>query len=63
MLWHPLQHWLDVGPEGSAIFTTLPFFLTVITLAFALGLLREVSGSIWPPVLLHWTVVCAWKAW
>ncbi len=61
VLWHPLQFWTGLGPPWSSLFAAPDFLLTVSVAALALGILREVSGSIWPPVALHWVMVCGWK--
>jgi predicted Abi (CAAX) family protease len=61
VLWHPLQFWTGFGPEWSSMFVTWPFLLTVSVLSVSLVILREVSQSLWPSILFHWAVVCAWK--
>lgn len=61
IVWHPLNAWLFL-PVARPVFTD-PVFLT---LAGLLGLTCSVAylrtGSVWPPVLIHWLVVVVWKA-
>ena len=58
ILWHPLNGlWT---PRVWPIFSD-PVFLTVAALlGAACTLAYLVSGSIWPPVLIHWITVVAW---
>ena len=59
--WHPVQVWLNL-PMAQPVFTE-PVFLGIATL---LGLVCTISwqrsGSVWPPVLIHWLTVVGWKA-
>lgn len=59
--WHPVQVWLDL-PMAQPIFAD-PVFLGIAAL---LGLVCTISwqrsGSVWPPVLIHWLAVVGWKA-
>jgi predicted Abi (CAAX) family protease len=59
--WHPLQAQLYWVPWHGLAWN--PAFLAAI---FALGIacarIFARTGSIWPCVLLHWTIVAAWKA-
>lgn len=61
VLWHPLQALL-FGGVRRAIFLD-PWFLAAVA-ALGIGCTRLYwrSGSVWPPVLLHWLVVVGWKA-
>ena len=61
VLWHPLQVWSGIGPDWSALFVTPAFLVCVTIAALTLGLLREISGSLWPTILFHWGMVAAWK--
>jgi predicted Abi (CAAX) family protease len=57
--WHPAQALLYRHSE-IGLFTSLIF----LTLTFALGLVCTaaylVSGSLWPPVVMHWVSVTVW---
>lgn len=59
--WHPPQALL-FGPHWAAVVLD-PWFLLAVGLAgIALTRLYVATGSIWPCVALHWTVVVSWKA-
>jgi len=60
ILWHPAQAlWL----AAAAPVQTDPVFLILVTaLGLGLGVLRWMSGSIWPGVFVHWLVVLGWQA-
>src|SRR5215468_889535 len=55
---HPLNA-LILNPNRTVFFA--PVFLTIV---LALGALctaaYRMTGSLWPPVLMHWTTVVAW---
>jgi predicted Abi (CAAX) family protease len=58
ILWHPLNGLLK--PSVLPLFTN-PVFLTLATLmGAACTTCYLVSGSIWPPVLVHWATVLVW---
>jgi predicted Abi (CAAX) family protease len=57
--WHPLL----AGTRRDPLRTLLkdPRFLVQVTLlGLACSLAYLVSGSIWPPVLIHWLTVVVW---
>ena len=58
--WHPLNGWLWKVSARSIFFD--PAFLA---LAAVLGLICTIaywrSGSIWPPLLIHWLALLFWK--
>lgn len=58
--WHPFQA-LTFGPAWSALFLEPRFLAIVAVLGVLLVRIYRVSGSIWPCVLVHWSVVAAWK--
>ena len=60
VLWHPLQA-LFATDERSATFLDPWFLIAVGALGFACTRAYWHSGSIWPPVLLHWLAVVGWK--
>ncbi|MEB3272751.1 MAG: type II CAAX prenyl endopeptidase Rce1 family protein [Prochlorothrix sp.] len=59
ILAHPLNAWL-IFPDRRTTF----YNPTFLTLAGFLGLICTLaylqSGSLWPPVLIHWLVVVVW---
>jgi predicted Abi (CAAX) family protease len=59
--WHPLQVlWFGVA-WGETVLD--PWFLAAVAaLGIAASRLYLATASIWPPVILHWLVVIAWKA-
>lgn len=61
ILWHPLQVWLNL-PFGRPEFLDARFLSLVAWLGLACTLSRLRSGSIWPPVIIHWGVVVVWIA-
>ena len=61
VLWHPLQAFL-FGGTRAAIFLDPGFLLAVAALGIACTRLYWKSGSVWPPVALHWLVVLGWKS-
>eukprot|EP00850_Spirogloea_muscicola_P004820 SM000021S06453 [mRNA] locus=s21:288644:290176:- [translate_table: standard] len=59
VLWHPLNAWL-LTPIMRPIFYD-PHFLVVTTLlGLACTILFFRTGSVWPPVFLHWATVTVW---
>ena len=59
LLWHPLQTWIGL-PFGRPEFVDPAFLGLVAWLGLACTLSRLRSGSIWPPVIIHWGVVVMW---
>jgi len=59
ILWHPLQTWIGL-PFGRPEFVDPAFLGLVAWLGLACTLSRLRSGSIWPPVIIHWGVVVMW---
>jgi predicted Abi (CAAX) family protease len=62
VLWHPPQALL-FGPHWEAVVLDPWFLAAVAVLGTALTRLYLATGSIWPPVLLHWATIVGWKAW
>ncbi len=63
-VYHPLKAWLSKARQtqhrGDAVYTS-PVFLrmtAIIGLACAVSYIR--SGSVWPPVVIHWVCVAVW---
>ena len=61
IVWHPLQTWLHL-PFGRPEFLDPRFLSLIAWLGLACTLSRVRSGSIWPPVIIHWGIVVVWKA-
>jgi predicted Abi (CAAX) family protease len=61
VLWHPPQG-LIFGPHWAAVVLDPWFLACVAALGVASARLYLRTGSIWPSVLLHWSVVVAWRA-
>lgn len=61
VLWHPLQA-VTVGPPWATSFLDPWFLVLVAILGAALARIYAATGSLWPGVALHWTVVFGWKA-
>lgn len=61
VLWHPLQAPL-FGPRWAELVLNPWFLLSAGALGIACARLYWKTASIWPPVLLHWTVIILWKA-
>ena len=60
-LWHILETtWL---PRAATLFERPDFLAWTALLGLACALLRRRSGSLWPPVILHWVAVVAWETW
>ena len=60
-LWHILETtWL---PRAAALFRRPDFLAWTVLLGLACAILRRRSGSLWPPVILHWMAVVAWETW
>lgn len=61
VLWHPAQA-LAFGPHWAAVVLDPWFLASVAATGVALSRLSLSTGSIWPPVALHWLIVVTWKA-
>ncbi len=60
-LWHVLEtRWL---PRAAPLFLRADFLAWTALLGLACAILRRRSGSLWPPVILHWAAVVAWETW
>jgi predicted Abi (CAAX) family protease len=58
VLWHPLNGlWT---PRVWPVFTDPVFLMLAALLGVACTLAYLASGSIWPPVLIHWSTVVVW---
>ncbi len=60
-LWHVLEtRWL---PRAAPLFLRADFLAWTALFGLACAILRRRSGSLWPPVILHWAAVVAWETW
>lgn len=59
--WHPLQVFV-FGPHWARIVLDPWFLAATAALGVALARLYWRTGSLWPPVALHWLAVVGWKA-
>lgn len=60
VLWHPLQVWLNL-PMAQPLFLEPVFLAITGLLGLACTIAYRISGSVWPPVVIHWITVIAWK--
>ncbi len=59
--WHVVETlWL---PAERTLFTRPDFLAWAAWLGLGCAILRRRSGSIWPPVILHWVTVVIWIGW
>jgi predicted Abi (CAAX) family protease len=57
--WHPLAGRLWY-PRGRRLFDDRRFLLLAGLLGLTCVMAYQLTGSIWPPVLIHWLVVLIW---
>ena len=57
--WHPVNAW-TFSPTARPILTDRRFLLLATLLGAVCTLAYRWTGSLWPPVLIHWLVVCGW---
>ena len=61
-LWHVVEA-LVILPKAGPLFLRPDFLAWTMALGLVCAVLRRRSGSLWPPVLLHWAAVVAWQGW
>ncbi len=59
VLYHPLAARLWY-PQARPVFDDPRFLVQCTLLGLACGLVYVVTGSLWPPVLIHWLAVLVW---
>jgi predicted Abi (CAAX) family protease len=59
VLYHPLAARLWY-PQARAVFADPRFLVQCSILGLACALVYVVTGSLWPPVLIHWLAVLVW---
>lgn len=57
---HPLNAWL-LRPAARPVFYAPSFLLLAALLGAACTVAYLRSGSVWPPLLMHWAAVVLWK--
>jgi uncharacterized protein len=60
LLWHPLNAWLFF-PNVLPLFSDWRFMLVTAILGAACIHLWRKTGSLWPPIAVHWLAVVIWK--
>src|SRR5204862_7150066 len=56
---HPLKEWKERSPRSFAFKDpTFLFLATLLGLMCTVAYMR--SGSLWPPLVMHWVVVFIW---
>jgi uncharacterized protein len=60
LAWHPINATLFF-PEVLPLFSDWRFLIVTGSLGVVCAWLWRATGSLWPPVLVHWAVVVAWK--
>ncbi len=56
---HPITAWL-LRPAALPLFSSPSYLVLAALLGLACTAAYLMSGSIWPPVLMHWTTVVGW---
>jgi predicted Abi (CAAX) family protease len=59
VLWHPLQG-VTIRPRARPVFQDWRFLAETALLGSTCTAAYYRTGSIWPPVLMHWLTVVAW---
>lgn len=59
VLWHPLNG-VFFRKSARRLFTRVDFLLAAASLGLVCTLAYWISGSLWPPVLMHWLTVSGW---
>lgn len=62
VLWHVFEA-LTFMPGAAPVFLRPDFLATTAVLGISCGYLRHRTGSLWPPIALHWTEVAGWQIW
>jgi predicted Abi (CAAX) family protease len=58
--WHVFEA-ATFMPKAWPIFTRPDFLAITFVLGIACALMRRRTGSLWPPVILHWLLVTLWQ--
>ena len=62
LVYHPLNA-LTLYKVGYPTFLNPIFLILATLLGLACTLVYLITGSLWPPVLIHWVVVVIWLCW
>ena len=60
--WHVVEA-LTFLPAAAPVFLRPDFLACCAVLGVGCAVTRLKSGSLWPAVLLHWTLVVVWQTW
>jgi uncharacterized protein len=60
LMWHPFNAWLFF-PSVLPLFSDWRFLLVTALLGAACIHLWRKTGSLWPPIAVHWLAVVIWK--
>jgi predicted Abi (CAAX) family protease len=60
LTWHPLNAWL-LFPAVLPLFSDWRFLLVTACLGVSCTHLWRKTGSLWPPIAVHWLAVVIWK--
>lgn len=61
-VWHVFEA-LTFLRAAASIFLRLDFLLCCAVLGLSCAIMRYLTGSLWPAVLLHWALVVVWQTW
>ncbi len=61
-LWHVVEA-LTFLPRAAPVFLRPDFLACCAILGLGCAVVRRRTGSLWPAVLLHWTLVVVWQTW
>jgi predicted Abi (CAAX) family protease len=62
VFWHVLEA-LTFLPGAASVFLRPDFLVCCAFLGFGCAIMRHITGSLWPAVLLHWALVVVWQTW
>lgn len=60
--WHVVEA-LTFMPQAASVFLRLDFLACCGLLGLGCGMMKSITGSIWPAVILHWVLVVVWQTW
>lgn len=61
-LWHVVEA-VTFLKSAAGVFLRPDFLLCCAVLGLGCAIIRRVTGSLWPAVLLHWALVVVWQTW
>jgi predicted Abi (CAAX) family protease len=60
--WHVVEA-LTFLPQAAPVFLRLDFLICCGFLGIGCGIMKSITGSVWPAVILHWVLVVVWQTW